>query len=135
MVLDEKDQEDKEEGVSSNKHKPDAVKIVLTLDDRDVSLILKGNMLNDTVIQFFQGLFDGINGLKDPLLGQRLSFKVVRNPFIQILHDGQCHWATVSTLACDPGKINYYDFLFKGKITDSTKKQYCNLLHSKRKED
>ena len=32
-------------------------------------------MLNDTVIQFFQSLFDGINGLQDPLLGQHLTFK------------------------------------------------------------
>ena len=119
MVLDEKDQEDKEESVSSNEHKPDAFKNVLTLDDRDVSLILKENMLNDTVIQFFQSLFDGINGLQDPLLGQRLSFKVARNPFIQILHDERCHWVTVSTFGCDPGEINYYDSLFKGKITDS----------------
>ena len=98
-MLDEKDQEDKEESVSSNEHKPDAFKNVLTLDYRDVSWILKENMLNDTVIQFFQSLFDGINGLQDPLLGQRLSFKVARNPFIQILHDGRCHWVTVSTFA------------------------------------
>ena len=48
LVLDEKDQEDKEESVSSNMHKLDAIKNVLTLDDRDVSLIFKGNMLNDT---------------------------------------------------------------------------------------
>ena len=65
-MLDEKDQEDKEESVSSNEHKPDAFKNVLTLADRDVSLILKGNMLNDTVIQFFQSIFDGINSLQDP---------------------------------------------------------------------
>ena len=65
LVLDEEDQEDKEESASSNEHKPDPFKNVLTLDDRDVSLILKGNMLNDTVIQFFQSLFDGINGLQD----------------------------------------------------------------------
>ena len=119
LVLDEKNQEDKEESVSSNEHKSDAFKNDLTLDDRDVSLLLKGNMLNDTVIQFFQSLFDGTNGLQDPLLGQRLSFKVARNPFIQILHDERCHWVTVSTFGCDPGEINYYDSLFKGKITDS----------------
>ena len=133
-MLDEEDQKDKEKNVSSNEHKPDAFKNVLTLDDRDVSLILKGNMLNDTVIQFFQSLFDGINGLQDPLLGQRISFKVARNPFIRILHDGRCHWVTVSTFGCDPGEINYYDSLFKGKITDSVKKQICNLLHSKEKK-
>ena len=119
LVLDEKDQEDKEESVSSNEHKPNAFKNVLTLDDRGVSFILKGNMVNDTVMQFFQSLFDGINGLQDPLLGQRLSFKVARNPFIQILHDGRCHCVTVSTFGCDPGEINYYDSLFKDKITDS----------------
>ena len=88
-MLDEKDQEDEEESVSSNKHKPEAFKNVLTLDDKDVSLILKENMLKDTVMQFFQSLFNGINGLQDPLLGQRLSFKVARNPFIHILYDGQ----------------------------------------------
>ena len=113
------DEKDKEESVSSNEHKPDAFKNVLTLNDRDVHLILKGNMLNDTVIQFFQSLFDGINDLQDPLLGERLSFKVARNPFIQILHDGRCHCVTVSTFGCDPGEINYYDSLFKDKITDS----------------
>ena len=91
-------------------------------------------MLNDTAMQFFQSIFDGINGLQDPLLGQCLSFKVAWNPFIQILHDGQCHWVTVSTSGCDPGEINYYDSLFKGKITDSVKKQICNLLHSKEKK-
>ena len=50
LVLDEKNQEDKEESVSSNEHKSDAFKNDLTLDDRDVSFLLKGNMLNDTVI-------------------------------------------------------------------------------------
>ena len=134
LVLDEKDQEDKEESVSSNKKKQKAFKNVWTLDDTDVSLILKGNMLKDTVIQFFQSLFDGINGLQDPLLGQRLSFKVARNPFIQILHDGRCHWVKVSTFGCDSSEINCYDSLFKGKITDSAKKQICNLLRSKEKK-
>ena len=103
-MLDEEDQKDKEKNVSSNKHKPDAFKNVLTLDDGDVSLILKGNMLNDTVIQFVHSLFDGINGLQNPLLGQRLSFKVARNLFIQILHDGRCHWVTVGTFGCDTGE-------------------------------
>ena len=91
-------------------------------------------LCNETVIQFFQSLCDGINSLQDPLLGQRLSFKVARNPFIQIRYDGRCHWVTVSTFGCDPGEINYYDSLFKGKITDSVKKQICNLLHSKEKK-
>ena len=72
--------------------------------------------------------------MQDPLLGQRLSFKVARNPFIQILHDGRCHWVTLSTFSCDPGEINYYDSLFKSKITDSVKKQIYNLLHSKEKK-
>ena len=132
-MLDEKDQEDKEESVSSNEHKPDAFKNVLTLDYRDVSLILKENMLNDTVIQFFQSLFDGINGLQDPLLGKRLSFKVARNRFIQILHDGRCHWVTVSTFGCNPDEINCYDSLFKGKITDSGKNKFVIYYAQKKR--
>ena len=47
----------------------------------------------------------------------------INNPFIQILQDG-----------CDPGEINYYNSLFKDKITDGVKKQICNLLHSKEKK-
>ena len=82
-------------------------------------------MLKDTVIQFFQSLFDGINGLQDPLLGQRLSFKVARNPFIHILHDGQCHWVIVRTFGCDPGEINYYDSLFKGKLRTVLKNKFA----------
>ena len=54
LVLDEEHQEDQEESVSSNEHKQNVFKNILALDDRDVSLILKGNMLDDTVIQFFQ---------------------------------------------------------------------------------
>ena len=135
LVLDEEDQEDKEDSVSSNKHQLDAFKNVSTLDDREVSLILKGNMLNDTVIQFFQSLFDRINGLQDPLLGQRLSFKVARNPFIQKLRNRRCHWVKVSTFGCDPGEINYYDSLLNGKITGSVRKQICNLLHPKEKAE
>ena len=38
------------------------------------------------------------------------------NLFIQILHDGRSHLVTVGTFACDPGEINYYHSLFKGKI-------------------
>ena len=68
-MLDKEDQGDKEESISFNKHKPDAFENFLTLDDRDISLTLKGNMLSNTVIQFSQSLFDGINGLQDPLLG------------------------------------------------------------------
>ena len=73
----------------------------------------------------------------DPLLGKCLSFKVARNPFIQIQHNWRCHWVTGSTFGCDHGEINYYDYyyyLLKGKITDSVKKQICNLLHSKEKK-
>ena len=87
--------------------------------------------MTQSLPKIFQSLFDGINGLQDPLLGQRLSFKTARNPFIQILHHGRCHWITVSTFVCDHGEINYYDSLFKGKITDSVEKQIYNLLHSK----
>ena len=54
LVLDEEDQEDQEESVSSNEHRQDAFKNVLASDDTDASLILKRNMLNHTVMQFFQ---------------------------------------------------------------------------------
>ena len=84
-------------------------------------MILKGSMLNDIVKHFFQSLSNRINGEQDPLLGQRWSFKVAKNPFIQMLHAERCYCITVSTFGCDTGEINYYNSLFKGKITDSVK--------------
>ena len=53
-MLDEKDQEHKEESVSSKEHKPDAFKNVLTLDNRDASLILKGIYLMILQYNFFR---------------------------------------------------------------------------------
>ena len=42
-----------------------------------------------------------INGLQDPVLGQTLNFNVFKsNPFVQILHDGNLHWVTISTYGC-----------------------------------
>ena len=54
FMLDEKDQEHKEESVSSKEHKPDAFKNVLTLDNRDASLILKGIYLMILQYNFFR---------------------------------------------------------------------------------
>ena len=53
-MLDEKDQEHKEESVSSKERKPDAFKNVLTLDNRDASLILKGIYLMILQYNFFR---------------------------------------------------------------------------------
>ena len=53
LVLDGEDQEGQEENISFKEHIQDTFQNVLALDDGDVSLILKGNMLIYTVIQFF----------------------------------------------------------------------------------
>ena len=57
LVLDGEDQEDQEENISFKEHIQDTSQNVLALDDGDVSLILKGNMLIYTVIQFFFGVY------------------------------------------------------------------------------
>ena len=72
---------------------------------KDVSLtevgkkeLLNGKWLNDEVIHASQLLMKqnrDVSSLQNPLFGQTLSFKPIRDDFVQILHS-KSHWMTVS---------------------------------------
>ena len=69
-----------------------------------------------------------MRGLQDPILGQTLSFEVMREEFVQILHSGGNHWITIS---CPPATVMIYDSLYS-KIPRHTKEQICALLNTKK---
>ena len=53
-----------------------------------------------------------MRGLQNTLLGCTLSFNVIKNEFVQVLHSGGNHWLTVSTIGCKPSVVKVYDSLF-----------------------
>ena len=100
----------------------------------DLSIISKNRMLTDNTIQVFQEMikskYPTVDGLQDPVLGQTLNFKVFKSmPFVQILHDGNIHWVTISKYGCKKGEVNLLDSMFSGSIAIHTKRQICAILH------
>ena len=70
-----------------------------------------------------------MRGLQNTLLGCTLSFDVIKNEFVQVLHSGGNHWLTVSTIGCKPSVVKVYDSLFS-ELPTQTKEQICALLVS-----
>ena len=103
-----------------NDNEPSAEKLTMflkrNLSSDDMKDITTNHMLSDTVIHSVQKMITGVSGLQDPILGQNLSFCVVKESFVQILHDGDVHWLTVSTFGCSEGEVCLLDSMFKGKI-------------------
>ena len=95
---------------------------------------LTGNVIA-VIQQFIKAQYHVPYGLQDPLCGIRLQFVVCKEkPFVQVLHDGNYHWVTVSTYNCKPGEVIYMDSLFTGKIKQDVKRQICSLIrHDKEK--
>ena len=77
-----------------------STELKLNLSHEEIDSIINQKFLNDTVIHYFQKLVKNVNGLQDPLLGQKLNFKECSEEFIQLLYDGRHHWVTISTLDC-----------------------------------
>ena len=53
----------------------------------------------------------GICGLQATTLGYHLTFDIMRKDFVQILHNGEDHWFTISTLGLPSGHVNIYESL------------------------
>ena len=70
-----------------------------------------------------------MRGLQNALLGCTLSFDVIKNEFVQVLHSGGNHWLTVSTIGCKPSVVKVYDSLFP-ELPTQTKEEICALLYS-----
>ena len=103
VVLDEVDlTENENERTCSNSNNP-AVWIeglCLTMSDKrsleSANGWLSGNIINAGQ-QLLKKKFPGIAGLQSVVLGKTLAFDVCPNAFVQVLHERDNHWITVST--------------------------------------
>ena len=91
-------------------------------------------MLADDVINEFLQLlkltYPAVEGLQDPLLGQKRHFNVMKNkPFVQVLHTASLHWIAISTIGCTEGEVKLLDSLYSS-VNEHTRRQICDLLMS-----
>ena len=107
--------------------------LVKPLPNDEVELIKNNQMLTDVSINMAQKIlsrqFKRRQCFQDTVLGQRLMFQA-KEQFVQILHNNNFHWVTVSNLNSKHGAIDYYDSLFHGRIRDHVKLQICNIYKS-----
>ena len=54
-----------------------------------------------------------LQGLQVPSLGQTYSFDIVKQPFLQILHNGQGHWLLISTVGTKDPEVHVYDSIYQ----------------------
>ena len=99
------------------------------LSSDDLQDISAKQMLSDTVIHTMQKMITGVCGLQDPVLGQNLSFDIQKAPFVQVLHDGDAHWLSISTFGCSVGEVFLLDSMFRGKVKNHIIRQICAIMH------
>ena len=61
------------------------------------------------------------------MLSDALNFEPL-NDFVQILNCTRNHWICISTVGCQPGKVNVFDSMRTGDIPQSTKEAVASLL-------
>ncbi|XP_065680304.1 uncharacterized protein LOC124806293 [Hydra vulgaris] len=98
------------------------------LSAEDLNDIKTNQMLSDTVIHSVQNMISGVSGLQDPVLGQNLSFHAIKESFVQVLHNGDAHWLTVSTFWCSDGEVCLLDSMFHGKVKNHVIRQICAIM-------
>ncbi len=72
---------------------------------------LTDNIINATQ-KLLQKQYPAMPGLQETLLGKTLTFDVMEDEFVQVLHSGGCHWVAVSTVGCPPSTVVMYDSLY-----------------------
>ena len=70
--------------------------------------------------------------LQNTILGYTLTYDVACEPFVQILHNGQGHWLTVSNIGLQSSCINMYDSMYS-TLSSQAKDQICAFLHTNHK--
>lgn len=71
--------------------------------------------------------YPNVNGLQDVSLGHTLAFDVLRGEFIQILHTGESHWVTVSTIGCTNGEVDVFDSM-PPHVTGALERQIAAII-------
>ena len=65
------------------------------------------------------------------MLSDTLNFEPL-NDFVQILNCTRNQWICISTVGCQPGKVNVFDGMRTGDIPQSTKEAVASLCTTKR---
>ena len=86
----------------------------LTYNDEFFDIIRNGNWLTDihmlAASKLLKEQFPEMNGLFDTKYGGDLPFPNASHPFVQNIHVGNSHWATVAS--CSPSSVCFYDSLY-----------------------
>ena len=61
------------------------------------------------------------------------AYDIQTEPFLQILHNGQCRWVLICTVEAESNDIYVYDSK-SPHVTHELKNQIASLLHTRRKE-
>ena len=79
-------------------------------------VLIHGRWLTDSLVNASQQLikqaYPHIQGLQNVALEMTLAFDVMQGEFVQVLHTGQAHWVTISTIGCRQAKVDIFDSLF-----------------------
>ena len=108
-------------------------KMVLTTTQHQI--LSSTRWLDDSLMNMGQSMLlqqhPHINGLQNVLLGQKFAFTPQAEEFVQILHENENHWITVSTIGCPPSTINVYDSLH-GTVSMHTQRVVADILQSQK---
>ena len=88
--------------------------------------------LDDAIINAVQYILHSQYGMPEfqaTTLGYHLIFDIMRKGFIQILHNGEDHWFTISTLGLPSGHVHFYDSLYN-TCTDHGIETICSILYT-----
>ena len=108
----------------------------LTCDERDI-LISENEWLTDNLILASHKILreqSSISGFQDPIKGEKMALSIMKENFIQILHDGYGHWFTVSTIGA---QASYEVFIYDSMLCSlggHGRKQVAALLACPEKE-
>lgn len=106
----------------------------LSLSERDREILLNpAGLLTDTIINAAQMLlkqeFPSLSGLQSVACGLVMNFNIEPDEFVQILHNGQGHWLTISTIGTSHPVVHVYDSMYPSAST-LVKAQIATILHT-----
>ena len=120
------------QGLSNLRHHWLEVGNVILYEEHRCILESDKKWLDDAIINSVQYLLHsqyGLPGFHATTLGYHLTFHVMRKGVIQILHNGDDHWFTISTLGLPSGHVHIYDSLYS-TCTDQGIEQMCSILYT-----
>ena len=97
------------------------------------TLLCPTSWISDVIVNAAQSLlakkFPDLAGLQDTILGPAMMFSLRAGDFIQIIHTGNAHWVTLSTIGVYQPVIRVYDSIYDSSST-MARLQIASLLHS-----